>query len=490
MDYSEFKILIKDSNSIVVTRPSGINYEGDVRADLLTKATVNIFTQWLAEDKIKTRQEFVVLGSYLFNMLFDDEVKKQFKKAYDNLENDLSAGLRLVLEFESNAHDLAVLPWEYIYYPDSKEGKGFFIGAENQLVLARHVPMKLKNLQPNPKPLRILIVVSTPARDEDGSGLGIVDPKSVIKAIEELQTRSCESIQIDKLEQKTKIDLTKFLQEQSAPYHVLHFIGHGKYEKGSGFLALVSAKDPKVAAWIKDDDFADCFHKREPRLIFLHACEGARSDSYDTFQGVALKLVYSRVPAVVAMQYNVNNSVATRFANKFYQSLSEGKSIDIAVQDGRSVLGMYLDENKNFCNRAFGSPVVYLQSREGIIIAEAPPQPPVQPTTMAIQNSSLPRKVPCPYPQCDGTVIPGRNYCITCHQLLMQCPKCGLVIPKGLKFCDNCGPIDIEPKVVRDEVEAVKHIDQPDKSLSMYNINNVPSEATATKGLDKPKSKK
>ena len=116
---------------------------------------------------------------------------------------------------------------------------------------------------------------------------------------------------------------------------------------------------------------ADAFLDFQPRLIFLHTCEGdkedkedAESESYDGFKKLALELVYSQVPAVVAMQYPVKNRVAIKFAETFYQCLGEGKRIDEAVQEGRLELGRYLDE-QNFSSRAFGSPMVYLQKCRG-----------------------------------------------------------------------------------------------------------------------------
>ena len=134
-----------------------------------------------------------------------------------------------------------------------------------------------------------------------------------------------------------------------------------------GHLAFVKDEKDETVRWISDVDLADAFMDFQPRLIFLHACEGASSDSYEGFKGLALQLVYSKIPAVVAMQYSVENKVAIQFAKTFYQCLGEGKPVDVAVQAGRLELGMYLGE-QNFSSRAFGSPVVYLQSAQGIII--------------------------------------------------------------------------------------------------------------------------
>jgi ribosomal protein L32 len=430
MEYKELKVVIKSRKKIVITKPNRISLSGDVQIDSLTERLITVFRKLLAEDKIKSREELVVLGSYLFNGLFDEETRRVFWEEYKKISNKEQEGLRVVLEFEPEARDLAVLPWEYIYYPDStEEGRGFFIATDNQLILARHVPLKMQGLSPSPKPLRILIVVSTPARDEDGEKeLGIIDEGLVIETICQLGKKSPTAIQVEQLESPvTKTSLTNWIQANER-YHVVHFVGHGKYDKDGGSLALASARDPGRASWIKEDALADCFRKREPRLIFLNACKGAYSGSYAAFQGVALKLVYSNIPAVVALQFEVENKVANLFAEKFYQSLGEGKPIDVAVQDGRSKLGMFLDEDQNYSNRAFGSPVVYLQSAEGIVIAEAQPEK---------KDYDLLPKVICPHGDCPELVSAGDNFCGDGHPLV-ECQKCGKIMVPN-KSCHACG---------------------------------------------------
>jgi hypothetical protein len=196
----------------------------------------------------------------------------------------------------------------------------------------------------------------------------------------------------------------------------------------------VNEDDHKSAFWINDISFRDCFNEYQPRLIFLQACEGAYSASYETFRGVALQLVYSRIPAVVAMQYKVRNDEAKMFAKKFYQSLGEGKRIDEAVQDGRLVLGKYLNE-QTFSSRAFGSPVVYLQSGEGIIIAEKKDLE--VPSVVQPQVFTL-TKVPCPYPDCPGMVISDSTFCLLCKRDLMICPKCKAIVAKDIGICHRC----------------------------------------------------
>jgi hypothetical protein len=213
--------------------------------------------------------------------------------------------------------------------------------------------------------------------------------------------------------------------------HVIHFIGHGKFEDEQGWLALEDEKDHEVADWITDDTFASNLTQGEfprPRLVFLDACEGAYSSSYEAFRGTALKLVRSYIPAVVAMQYKVENEVANLFADAFYRSLSQGNPVDEAVQAGRLKLKKFLSEKKFFSSRAFGSPVVFLQTANGIIIAK--------------RQDDTERGSQYQCPCCGKPIFNPKTICVKCGGKIKFCPFC---LERGLKnlmprggFCDGC----------------------------------------------------
>ena len=271
--------------------------------------------------------------------------------------------------------------------------------------------------------------------------MGDVKAQPVIQMLEELQKASAGRITVDTLLQPDKRMLTDALVKLKP--HVVHFIGHGRYKGEAGALAFVrkSVSGDTEAAWLSDTAFADCFGEiTPPRLIFLHACEGARSDSYEAFSGVSLQLVYSRMPAVIAMQYPIPNDVAIAFARSLYRALSEGQAIDEAVQNGRNELGVYLDDEENFSSRAFGSPVVFLQSKdahslEGIVTV-------AEPAGGTSTTSVTERQYRCPNPACRGQINPDRRFCPNpkCRRPFKICtnPSCREAIAYEATFCDNC----------------------------------------------------
>ncbi len=436
MEYKELKVLVRNRSDILIFKPSGVVSDATVPMDSLREKTIQMFSGWLSDGKITKREELEILGTHLYEGLFDTETKNAFEKEWENVQKQ-SKGLRLVLEFGLEAREIAEMPWEYIYYPAKKYEQGFFLAAVSRLILARQVPPSsdlVKQLKPEQRPLRILIVVSKPNEEQGEEPLGTVNGDFIIETVEILKRKWPNEIETDTLFQPTRHSLANEVDHFSP--HVLHFIGHGRYtDAGGGALAFVSENNEKTASWINDQTFADCFMNHKPRLIFLHACKGAYSKSYRAFRGIALQLVYSQIPAVVAMQYEVENIVANLFAKIFYQSLGKGKRIDEAVQDGRMELGMFLDEGQSFSSRAFGSPVVYLQSAEGIIIAEAQQAG----LDMSQASSITPSTFRCP--NCSKPVTANQNFCRKCGKALMPCPNpnCRQMMLKDDDYCGSCG---------------------------------------------------
>lgn len=436
MDYRQFRVTILDRTTVRIVKPGGISVIPDpkVPMDQLRERTIKILSRYLAAGSVRSPDELVVLGSHLFNGLFDHTTSMLFKDELDDVKRKPDTVLRLILEFMPDARELAELPWEYLYYPDDvhDQGKGFFIAAEpeSRLILARHVPLLIKGLSAAPERLRILIVVSQPERYPEGEeALGEIVAHTVINAITELKDKSAGAIDTDELRQPTKRSLKEKIETYKP--HVVHFLCHGKYEEAAGgYLGFVSEEDHKTLEWVSDEELPDCFLP-EPRLIFLHACEGAHSDSYEAFRGAALQLVYSRVPAVVAMQYQVKNKVANLFALKFYESLGQGKPVDEAVQDGRRELRMFL-KDKTFSSQAFGSPVVFLQCADEIVKL-----PDVSHEERREQRSLAPSAIRCT--TCNMMFVSAKGHCSNCGARYTACEFCGEWTDVSKRYCGNCG---------------------------------------------------
>jgi hypothetical protein len=352
---NEITLIVQDDEHVRIYSNDGAEKVGRLEINTIHRNLIRIFVDWLKRDKITNRQECEAFGSLLYQTLFSDDIEGFFeKKLYNIQKND---HLRIQLCFQKEAADLAKLPWEFLYFPDKETRKGFFISTNSHLVLSRYIPLEhdRKSLDPGESPLRILIVVSQP---ED---LGKVIAEPVIKSINELP-----EVVIDILNKPT---VDNFLDkiERIKP-HVLHFIGHGRFNNtdSKGEIGLLGP-DKKTVQWINDRDFAEYFVNLQsiPHLIFLHLCEGAAVDFNANFAGMAPQLMRADIQALVAMQFPITNQKAISFSKAFYGKIAKGEPIDHAVQYGRWRLTTEYPES--YGSRNFGSPVLYMHSRDGII---------------------------------------------------------------------------------------------------------------------------
>ena len=96
------------------------------------------------------------------------------------------------------------------------------------------------------------------------------------------------------------------------------------------------------------------------QLAVLNSCEGSRSGTMRPFAGTAQTLVrQARLPAVVAMQFEITDTAATDFARGFYSAIGAGFPVNAAVAEGRREIlarGNRLE---------WGTPSLFMRSPDG-----------------------------------------------------------------------------------------------------------------------------
>ncbi|MBD2681568.1 MULTISPECIES: CHAT domain-containing protein [Nostoc] len=322
------------------------------------------FENLLRANQLKSRQDFAKLGTLLYRCLFNGAVENSFKQIIKEIEDSKNNKnpkiFRIQLTFSEEVSDLAGIPWEFIYYPDSETVEGFFLIDYSNLVISRYLPLEkeIHSMRNEEDLLRFLIVISEPA------GLGEILKDSVIEKIQDLQNYY-PGISLDILEKHSR----RQIQEKIAirKPHIFHYIGHGRFnwQDQKGEIALLNS-DLQTPIWISDDTFADYFKDFKPSLVVLQACQGGEGDFTANYAGLAPKLARKGIPAVIAMQYPVTNKIANVFSLAFYQALAKGESVDTAVQQGRREI--VYDSDEYYDNRDFGNPVLYMSARDGYII--------------------------------------------------------------------------------------------------------------------------
>ncbi len=99
----------------------------------------------------------------------------------------------------------------------------------------------------------------------------------------------------------------------------------------------------------------------------LGACETGRRDGHNVWSGVAAALLKAGIPAVVAMQYKIKDTLAAAFSEAFYRALVAGFTVDEAVALGRAAMRVEAIGQKMADNRDWGTPVLYLRAPGGAV---------------------------------------------------------------------------------------------------------------------------
>lgn len=307
------------------------------------------------------------LGETLFQVLFDPVLRQDFVTFYNQVVHQEKQLLRLELDIDEQTWPrLAALPWEFMRLPTEANLGTIWLGTAPKLIFARRraqwLPPQPIHLRPNEK-LRLAVVVAAP---ED---LGAVEYQKVVADLERLAAKQADRLELlPVVNPATPEAIEEILTRQP---HLFHFIGHGRLNEESGQpvgqIALVDDLFNK-AMWVEADYFSDLFNQYRPGVVLLQTCEGGKLSASQAFVGLASRVVQQNIPVVVAMQYELSNVTAIRFALRFYKLLAEDMPVDQAVQNGRRGIALGPQQYKT---RDFATPVIFMRVPDGHLFQRA-----------------------------------------------------------------------------------------------------------------------
>ena len=230
------------------------------------------------------------------------------------------------------------LPWELLHDRDSF----LFQGAK-----PTRVRLRLPNTRDLPvatlaTPIRVLLIC---ARPDDGA-CSYIDHRAsalpLVRAMEQLPGL----VDLHVLTPPTLPALRQELERargERQPYHVVHFDGHGVYDRrvGLGGLCFEHPDDTgKLEGRRHETIFTDTLgpllkDHRIP-LVYLDACQTAQADQAS--ESIACKLLEQGVASVVAMSHSVLVQTAERFVTAFYSRLAVGGRVGDAMLEGQRSL--------------------------------------------------------------------------------------------------------------------------------------------------------
>lgn len=279
---------------------------------------------------------------------------------------------------------LLALPWELLH-----DGGGFLFQGAKPVRVRRRLPnTQSLDVQVMTPPIRILLVTARPEDDACGYIDHRVSALPLVQAMEELGGL----VRMTVLSPPTLPELRDELdraRKDGKPYHVVHFDGHGVYDRrvGLGGLCFEDPQDNDKLAGrrhmtVYTSDLGPLLRDHRIPLVFLEACQTAAAEKAS--ESVASELLKVGVASVVAMSHSVLVETARRFVEAFYAALAHGERVGSAMLAGQRAL-----KDDTLRGHIFGAgelrmedwfvPVLF-QEKEDPQLFRQPPSAPVQDT--------------------------------------------------------------------------------------------------------------
>ena len=318
----------------------------------------------------KVEENLVRWGQLLYDVALPashrENVMKAWEKTGDRAGRRFSIQVDVALEDgapetdQKSAQEAATLllglPWELLH-----NGKAYLFQGAKPVRVRRGIPStEVLGVPVVSPPIRILLVT---ARPED-EACGYIDHRASALPLVEAMEALPGLVKIHVLSPPTLPALREELdraREEGKPYHVVHFDGHGVYNRTVG-LGGLCFEHPDDIEKLEDRRHLTVYTKdsieygtglesllREHRipLVFLEACQTAQAEKAS--ESVASELLKVGVASVVAMSHSVLVETARRFVEAFYQALAAGKRVGDAMLEGQRRL-----KDDTFRARVFG----------------------------------------------------------------------------------------------------------------------------------------
>ncbi len=330
-------------------------------------------------------------GEYLYQLLFlkpanadgspaEQSLHNVFQKAWGRTQTCQQKELRVQLWISEECSELHRIRWERLYVLFDDKWRSLANFDQTPFSRFTRLPIAEPPLAADERPLKVLLAVSNPSNLADLNDDPEAPKLAEIKVEQEINNfyeavKDIGDIEISIMsgrtelseELKAKLKPPKFRMipgnttisqiQKQFNHHVLHFLGHGVFERvpppatDNGETAppprqrarratlLVLEDEQGKFVKVPDDQIVSYLVHRGtlPRLVFLSACDTTKYDERNPspFTGLGPKLVAAGFPAVVAMQDQVPIAMARELVENFYDNLLREGVIDLALNRSR-----------------------------------------------------------------------------------------------------------------------------------------------------------
>jgi CHASE2 domain-containing sensor protein len=303
-------------------------------------------------DRQDTDKHFLIeFGTALYSALFRAKYLKigdLFERCRGLFLSKPKRGIRIRLRIDPPK--LAALPWELLYYDSSRN----FLAVSTATPIVRYIELpQVISGEEAQLPLRMLVAAP------QGSGL---EARTEIKNLSDAISGMEKQVTARILNENVTYDAIRdALRDED--FHVLHFIGHGEFLND---LPLLVLDDGAGGSKSHNHERIGALFTNHPtmKLVVLNSCKGAQVSSTEPLLGMASQLVQCGVPAVIAMQYEIDDDQAVCFAREFYGKLfksSDKGRVEIAITHARNCLSNDFPDD-----RVIGTPVLFSRATDAL----------------------------------------------------------------------------------------------------------------------------
>ncbi len=351
-------------------------------------------TQALEEDS-DTQQ----YGLNLFYTLFSGKMRAAYDVAVGLAAAKTDGRLRFRLWIDTGAPELHAVVWERLCQQTQAP-----LATLSTAPFSRYFGLETAEPEPAAQwPRRMLFAIANPSDLEEKLGLAPLQVEQEIRNLLEAlhnplqtgrlhltvmpgQTGLPEALRTDLAalgatvyDGETSLE-TIIRQLNETPAHILHFLGHGRFNYRDSSAQLVMENRNGNAKPLKDAALAEQLAAltTPPHLIFISSCESATRDpqSSNPFVGLAPKLVQAGIPAVIAMQDVVPITSNQQLVQDFYRYLLQHGLVDLALNQAR--MALYAQQSgraqpgRSSQSVDWAIPVLFMRLKQGQLFNEDP----------------------------------------------------------------------------------------------------------------------
>jgi len=243
------------------------------------------------------------------------------------------------------------LPWELLHDDDFltlRHGFSLVRRLSENKIAGSAVSVEL--------PLRVLLVSPRP------HDLDFIDPRIIAREmLDELQEQiEAGKIVVEFLRPPTLKALNDRLENNKLPQvHVLHFDGHGEFDKRSSLGILFFEKKNGQRDTVPSEQIAQILKNNGVLLVVMTSCQSALGAEDNIFSNLTTRLVKSDIHAVVGMSASILVSSAACYVEAFYRALIDDPSGLSAHWRARRAL--YTDRDRYLLKRRRGQEGVHVE---------------------------------------------------------------------------------------------------------------------------------